>query len=164
MSKDSAIKPNMRHAAMALALFLCAPLSGCGGSHAVYAPADNWWIGTRATFGPPMAYITHLPSGYSDKEVIRIGRVLTTLAVANDDKQYIQIMSYVIITPIPEELAFEVIAIFTRVHDGYARVFAHDYNVVVLKDSHGNVSTMLFSEFQEYERERVRSLTGGRKN
>lgn len=135
--------------ASVIILSSCLLLAGCSGSHAEYDPKSPW-IGARATFGPPMAYITNLPVGYSDKEEIRIGRVLTTLRRAEDDKQYIRIMRDVIITPVPAGTAFEVIAVFTRVQDGISRLFSDDYDIIVLRDSHGNLSTTLVSEFQNY--------------
>lgn len=108
----------------------------------------------------PMAYITNLPNGFSDKEVIRIGRRLTTLERGQQDKQYEQIMHAVIISPISAGTTFEVIAVFTIVHNSFSRVFAHDFDVVVLQDNEGEKSTMLLSEFQEY----VKEPAGGAKN
>ncbi len=138
-------------------------LSGCGGSHAEYDKKSPW-IRTRATFESQMAYITNLPSGFSDKEVLRIGRRLALLERAGEDKRYERMMRDVIITSVPTGTTFEVIAVFTIVHDYFSRMFAHDYDVVVLKDSHGNESTMLLSEFQGYVKARTNDPPGGLKN
>lgn len=164
MHKDSAITPIMRHAAIIPVLFLCALLSGCGGSHAEYALADNPWIGKRVTFERPMVYMSNLPAGYSDKEVIRIGRELMLSEEAAYNVRAIRKMEAIGITSIPAGTTFDIIAVFTIVHDGYTRLFASDYDVLVLKDGHGTLSTMLLSAYQDYERERARGLTGVRKD
>ncbi len=149
--------------ALILIPLVCFLLSGCGGSHAEYDPKSPW-VGARTAFGSAMAYVTNIPEGYSDKEVIRIGRVLTTLERAKDDKQYIRMMRDVVITPVPTETVFEIIAMFTVVADGYTRMFAPDFDVLVLEDSRGNKSTMLLSEFKDYAKERTSNSTGGLKN
>jgi hypothetical protein len=128
----------------------CLVLVACGGSHAEYASNDNPWIGKRAKFATSMAYITNLPGGYSDKEVSRIGRVLDTLYQAEQDKQFMSRMKDVAITRIPEDTAFEIVAVFTVVHQGYTRAFAHDYDVFVLRDGEEMVSAILASEFRQY--------------
>jgi hypothetical protein len=143
-------------------LLACALLSGCGGTHAEYDPKSPW-IGTHATFGPPMAYITNLPSGFSDKEVNRIGRRLAVLERAEDDKRYTRIMRDVIIAPIQAGATFEVIAVFTVLADGYTRMFAPDYDVLVLRDNLGNVSTIMLDEFQAIVKERTGDPSEGSK-
>jgi len=134
---------------MVLIMILSSLLGGCGGTHAKYDPKSPW-IGTHTTFETQMAYISNLPSGFSDKEINRIGRRLTTLEHAKDDKQFVRMMRDVVITPVPAGTAFEIIAMFTVVADGYTRIFAPDFDVLVLKDNQGNVATMLLSEFQDY--------------
>ncbi len=163
MRKKLLVLDRTLYCRLCVILLSCAILSGCGGSHAEYDKKSPW-IGTRATFGPPMAYITNLPNGYSDKEVNRIGRELDTLEHAENDKRYDRGMSDVMITPIPAGTTFEVTAVFSVVADGYTRMFAPDFDVVVLRDNRGNVSTMLLDNFQDYVKERTGSPTGGSKN
>jgi hypothetical protein len=143
-------------------LLACVLLSGCGGSHAEYAPKSPW-IGTRVTFGLPMAYITKLPGDYGDKEAIKIGRAINTLERAEDDKRYIRTMKEITITPVTAGMTFEVIAVFTVVHNGYTRMFAPDYDVLVLRDNLGNVSTIMLDEFQAIMKERTGDPSEGSK-
>lgn len=143
-------------------LLSCALLSGCGGSHAEYDPKSPW-IGTRATFGPAMAYISILPNDYGDKETLRINQDLDTLEHAEEDKRFEPMMKNVMITPVPEGTTFKVVSIYTVVHDGYSRWFAPDYEMLVLKDSHGNISTIMVDAFQVYAKEQTGGPTGGSK-
>lgn len=143
-------------------LLSCALLSGCGGSYAEYNPKSPW-IGTRATFGPAMAYISNLPNDYGDKETLRIGRAVNTLERAEEDKRYERTMREVMITSIPAGTTVEVVSVFTVVYRGLSRLFVEDYDIVVLKDDRGITSTMLLSEFQYYAKERTGGPTGGLK-
>ncbi len=73
-------------------------------------------------------------------------------------------MKDVIITPISTGTTFEVTAVFTVVADGYTRMFAPDYDVLVLRDDLGNVSTIMLDEFQAIAKEQTGGPTGGLKN
>lgn len=97
-----------------------------------------------------MAYVTNLPANYSGREVARIGRVLTTLTRAEDEKKYIRAMADVTITTVPAGTEFEVVGVFTRIHVGLSRLFAPDYEIVVLKDARGIKSTILQQEIDDY--------------
>ena len=129
----------MLRAMFSILLFLF--ISGCGGSRAEYY-ASHPEIGVRVSFKKPMAYLTNLPPGYGDREMVRIGRNIYTTQEAESVKQFIRMARDVVVVPIPAGATFEVIAVFRVVKKGYSRFFASDYDVAVLRDNEGNISTM----------------------
>ena len=139
-----------------LVLVLLLLSAGCsGGSHTEYAPPGNPWVGKRLTFEKPMVYMSNLPAFYStNKELMRIGRELMRLDQAAHLVRAVRNMGSVEITPVPADATFEVVAVFTVVHDGYDRLFVSDYAVLVLKDRDGTLSTILTDAYLNYERER----------
>ncbi|HEX9811087.1 MAG TPA: hypothetical protein VGA88_03235 [Burkholderiales bacterium] len=133
---------------VAAILLLSMFITGCGGSRAVYAPPTHLWIGKCAIFTEPMAYLTDLPRDFDNQEVVRIGRYLTTVSDAWYLKQSPKAKDSMVL-PVSPGTAFEVMAVFRVVQLGYSRAFSMDYDMVVLKDSNGLVSTTVLSDLRE---------------
>ena len=144
----------------ALIMFLFMLLNGCtdrldgidlsgdteSNVHAEYATSHPW-IGKCAKFDLPMVYITNLPPGFEHAETMRIGRMISRA----DDADYLHTLpdgKDLILTPIPPDTTFEVMAVFTYVYEGFSRLFNTNFEVAVLKDNHGLVSTEVLSSLK----------------
>jgi hypothetical protein len=115
-------------------------------AHAEYAPSHPW-IGKCAKFELPMVYLTNLPPGFEQTEIIRIGRMLSRA----DEANYLHTLpdgKDLILAPVSPGTTFAVTAVFTIVHKGFSRMFADDVEVAVLKDNHGQVSTEALSSLK----------------
>lgn len=116
--------------------------TGCsGGSHAEYAPASHPWVGKCAAFSEPMVYLTNLSTEFVEhEEIVRIGRYLVR---ADDAEQFKTLPTGrdLIVTPVPAGTTFEVTAVFTIIYKGYSRAFSANFDMAVLRDDRGQVST-----------------------
>jgi len=143
-----------------LVVFLSMLLNGCEDSHdgfnldrdselnvhAEYAPSHPW-IGKCAKFELPMVYLTNLPPGFEHAETMRIGRMMSRA----DEANYLRSLpdgKDLVITPVPPGTTFEVTAVFTYVYEGFSRMFNSNFEVAVLKDNHGQVSTEVLSSLK----------------
>lgn len=138
----------MMNRAINLVVFFSMVLTGCSDplagydldrdsrldKHAVYNRAHPW-IGKCARFESPMVYLTNLPSGAYEDEVIRIGRDLSREVDA------FNFINEATITLVPPGTTFEVTAVFMLVHTGFSSFFNSDFEMAVLKDSQGMTST-----------------------
>lgn len=107
---------------------------------------EHPWIGKCAKFELPMVYITNLPPvHFEHAETVRIGRVLSR---ADDADNLRQMEQSLILTPVPPGTTFEVIAVFTYVYSGLARIFNSNFDMAILRDNHGSVSTLNVSSLR----------------
>ena len=151
----------MKAIAISIVVFLSVLLTGCtdllngidlsgdteSNVHAVYAPSHPW-IGKCARFELPMVYLTNLPPGFEHAETMRIGRMMARADEADYLRSSLPEHKDLVITPVPLGTTFEVTAVFTYVYEGFSRMFNSNFEVAVLKDNHGQVSTEVLSSLK----------------